>query len=75
MYQGSPIHSPQGKAEALLDTHTQPAENGVQDTEEANPRARHWDLPTREEVREAVFHARNTVPGEDGIPNTAWKTA
>ncbi|KAL2887338.1 Endonuclease/Exonuclease/phosphatase family protein [Ceratocystis lukuohia] len=41
VYQGRPIYSPQGKAEAVLDTHTQPAENGVQGMEEANPRTQH----------------------------------
>ncbi|KKF92045.1 Endonuclease [Ceratocystis platani] len=67
--------TPQEKAEALLDTHIQPVEDWTEGEEEANPRARLWDELTSAEVRDAVFHAGNTAPGEDGIPNTAWKLA
>ncbi|KKF92027.1 Endonuclease [Ceratocystis platani] len=72
---GTTRRTPQEKAEALLDTHTQPAEDLSRTEEEANPRARLWGKLTPTEVRDAVFHAGNTAPGEDGIPNTAWKLA
>ncbi|KAL2886028.1 putative double-stranded RNA/RNA-DNA hybrid binding protein [Ceratocystis lukuohia] len=72
---GTTRRTPQEKAEALLDTHTQPAEDRSRTEEEANPRARLWGKLTPTEVRDAVFHAGNTAPGEDGIPNTAWKLA
>lgn len=64
------------KSNLLLDTHTIPAEPTTEERPiEIIEDEMAWPGVSDEEVKRALFKPKDTSPGEDKIPNSAWKKA
>lgn len=65
------------KLDPLLNTHTTPAETPDEQRTliSHDDDHRRWPSVSEREVQQALFKPKDTSPGEDKIPNSAWKHA